>query len=177
METKHPTYITVDIPEPVNSAVREMRRTYGNMHEQIPVEITIAGSSGVGPIPVGTSLELIYSEVDRIAANLASFKMNYKGLTKFPHTLLSYLEPENRSIFDQWHELFSSSAIPFSENPFPYNPHCTIRRFSDDQEYDMARKNPFPKEVFEVITLSVYDLCEEALECHLLYRVELRKNE
>ena len=176
MEIKHPAYITVDIPEPINSTVKKLRRRYGNVHEQIPVEITIAGSSGVGPIPIGTSLELICSEVDKISQELHSFEMSFGRMTKFPNTTLSYLEPSDRSLFDQWHELFTSSEIPFSENTFPYNPHCTIRRFTTTEDYEAAERNPFPDEVFRVNTLSVYDLSVDALGCDLLHRLEL-KNE
>ena len=146
------------------------------MHEEFPVEITFAVSSGVGSIPVGTSLELICSEVDRITRELHSFEMSFGRMTKFPNTTLAYLEPSDRSLFDQWHERFNSSEIPFSENTFPYNPHCTIRRFSTTEDYEAAEDNPFPDEVFRVKTLSVYDLSVETLSCDLLYRVEL-KNE
>ena len=51
---EHHSYIVAEIPEPVHSQIQGMRDSLNTLTSKLPVEITLAGSSGVGPIPVGT---------------------------------------------------------------------------------------------------------------------------
>src|SRR5581483_4773315 len=94
---------------------------------KLPVEITVAGSSGVGPIPAGTDLGLIRDEVDRVAKMMAAFDLEFAAIRHFPRTGVFYLAPKDRRPFDSLHAVLASTKLPFIASPFPYNPHCTLR--------------------------------------------------
>lgn len=172
-KTKHPAYIIADFPEPMQSMVSEIRHKYGNFNDSIPVEITLAGSSGVGPIPVGSDIGLIISEVDKVTSGLSSFELSFAGWNVFPNTTLAYLEPMDRAVFDELHHQFISTDIPFTESPFPYNPHCTISSGFDKESLAKVLESPFPEAGFTIDTISVCDLNPETLECEYLHRVSL----
>lgn len=57
--THHRSYIVAEIPDPVRSQIQALRDSLNTLTARLPVEITLAGSSGVGPIPIGTDLSLI----------------------------------------------------------------------------------------------------------------------
>ena len=52
--TEHRADIVAEIPDPVRSQVQALRDSLNTPTRKLPVEITLAGSSGVGPIPAGT---------------------------------------------------------------------------------------------------------------------------
>lgn len=71
---EHRAYIVAEIPEPVRSQVQALRDSLNTLTAKLPVEITLAGSSGVGPIPVGTDLSLIKWPVRESGSRLICHK-------------------------------------------------------------------------------------------------------
>jgi hypothetical protein len=49
-----PAYIVLEIPPPVNGVIRAIRDSLAMPTSRLPIEITVANSSGNGPIPAGT---------------------------------------------------------------------------------------------------------------------------
>ena len=147
---QHRAFIVAEIPEPVRSQVQAMRDSLKTLTAKLPVEITLAGSSGVGPIPAGTDLSLIQRHLDRILTDISPFRARFSAIRAFPNTSIFYLEPFDRSPFDDLHKKLRDSGIPFSGNQWPYNPHCTLRGgepLSADAASELASR-PFPQEEF-----------------------------
>lgn len=176
MKTAFPSYIVAEIPEPVRSAIQSIRNHLGSPTSRLPVEITLAGSSGVGPIPAGTDLSQIVSEMGRIFANVPPFGVSFSGFGVFPGTSLVYLCPTGRTPFDDIHEALRKSNIPFSQSAFPYNPHCTVRSGAPlpVDEVDRICLKKFPAAQFLIETVSLYDLNRDTLECRLLHQIHLK---
>src|SRR5258708_32489125 len=124
---EHSSYIVAEIPEPVDSQVQALRDSLNTPTAKLPVEITLAGSSGVGPIPAGADLSLIKRHLERILSVISPFRARFSAIRTFPNTSIFFLEPYDRSPFDRLHQKLRASGIPFSEIPWPYNPHCTLR--------------------------------------------------
>jgi 2'-5' RNA ligase len=168
--TEHACYIVAEIPEPVRSQVQALRDSLKTLTARLPVEITLAGSSGVGPIPAGTDLSLIEGQLDRILPGISPFRARFSAIRAFPNTSIFYLEPFDRSPFDRRHQELRISGIPFSGIRWPYNPHCTLRGgepLSAEAASELASR-PFPQEEFWINTISVYQLDGPSLECKLL---------
>jgi 2'-5' RNA ligase len=166
----HRSYIVAEIPEPVRSQVQALRDSLNTLTAKLPVEITLAGSSGVGPIPVGTDLSLIQRHLDRTLPDISPFRARFSAIRAFPNTAIFYLEPFDRSPFDHLHQQLRISGIPFSGIRWPYNPHCTLRGgepLSADAACELASR-PFPQEEFWINTVSVYQLDGPSLDCKLL---------
>ena len=52
-----PSLIVAELPEPIANWVRSVRQELEPGIAHMPAEITLAGSSGVGPLKVGQTLE------------------------------------------------------------------------------------------------------------------------
>jgi len=169
---EHRSYIVAEIPEPVRSQIQALRAELNPHPVSLPVEITLAGSSGVGPIPAGTDLADVTSQLDRILPIIAPFHVRFSAIRKFPNTALFYLEPFDRMPFDGIHQILRTSGILFSEIQWPYNPHCTLRGGKPlDAEAETALLAlPFPEEEFVINTVSVYQLDDVSHDCRLLYQ-------
>jgi 2'-5' RNA ligase len=167
---EHRSFIVAEIPEPVRSQVQALRDSLNTLTARLPVEITLAGSSGVGPIPAGTDLSLIKRHLDRILPDIPPFRARFSALRAFPNTSIFYLEPFDRSPFDHLHQQLRTSGIPFSATQWPYNPHCTLRGgepLGADAALELASRL-FPRGEFWINTVSVYQLDSAALDCNLL---------
>ena len=169
---EHRSYIVAEVPEPVRSQVQALRDSLNTLTAKLPVEITLAGSSGVGPIPVGTDLSLIKRHLDRTLSDASPFRARFSAIRAFPNTSIFYLEPVDRSPFDHLHQELRISGIPFSEIPWPYNPHCTLRGGAplDAGAASELLARPFPKEEFQIDTVSVYHLNDIAMDYKLLFQ-------
>ena len=166
----------VEIPEPIRSGVQSLRDSLGTAVARLPVEITIAGSSGVGPILRGADLSLVGRKLVRALSGFRAFSSSFSAIRCFPNTSTFYLEPVDRSPFDQLHQAVGASGIPFSESRWPYNPHCTLRMgepFSAEAAADLL-KRPIPREEFRIDIVSVYGVDESLTNCQLLFQQSLQ---
>jgi 2'-5' RNA ligase len=172
----HKGFVAIDIPEPFRSRIQAIRDELNTLTAKLPVEITLAGSSGVGPIPEGTDIGVICAEVDRIARSTSSFRMEFAGVSHFPDTGVFFIPPKDRRPFDSLHTSFATSKIPFARSSFPYCPHCTLRvgpkvdRSIAERIYSL----PVPPGEITLDSISVYALNAGTLAVVLLHRVKLR---
>ena len=166
----HRSYIVAEIPEPVRSQIQALRDSLNTLTARLPVEISLAGSSGVGPIPIGTDLSLIERHLERTLSHISPFFTRFSAIRTFPNTSIFYLEPFDRSPFDHIHQELRVSGIPFSEIQWPYNPHCTLRGgapLSAEAASELLSRS-FPREEFWINTVSVYHLDDTAMDYKLL---------
>lgn len=174
--TSHKAFVVAGIPEPYRTRVQFIRERLQTATAKLPVEITLAGSSGVGPIPEGTDLGLIREEVERIAGLTVAFKLEFAGIAHFPNTGVFYLAPKDRGPFDSLHASFASSKIPFTSSPFPYTPHCTLRLGPEVDESVSERicSIPIPSGEMLVDSISVYAFDGRTFPVSLLHQTKLR---
>jgi hypothetical protein len=173
MKTLNPSYIIADIPESVFSDVMALRRSCCGRSDDVPAEITLAGSSGVGPIPVGTDISLVTRIVESLLHDMPAFEVSFSGWKVFPNTTIAYLEPKCRLIFDVLHNRLAGSGIPFSPIAFPYNPHCTIGSSWSSEALSSIHEIPFPKDSFMISSVRFLDLNNTTLKCNELARFSL----
>ena len=170
-----PTYVVLEIPSPVSNAVQVIRDSFETPTSRLPVEITVAGSSGIGPIPAGTAKAETEEKLQSILSELRPFRAQFNEVRRFPNTNIFYLAPHERKPFDRIHDLLKASGISFGTNPWPYNPHCTLRtgpmtyRFSEESIMGI----PVPKQDFIIDTLSIYEFDSQAVTCHLAFQTKI----
>ncbi len=175
MKTSHPSYIVADLPEQTFFQVMDLRRSCCRRKDKIPAEITLAGSSGVGPIPIGTDISFVKDIVSDILRNLISFEVSFSGWKVFPNTTIAYLDLSSRAIFDFLHKRLSDSQIPFSDIKFPYNTHCIIGSSWEPNELEAVSKIVYPTDPFFISSVSFLELNVKTLECRELARFILSK--
>jgi hypothetical protein len=169
---ENPSYIVAEIPEPVRSRIQTMRNSLNTLAAKLPVEITLAGSSGVGPIPAGTDISFIERQLDRVLLQRRAFSTRFSAIRSFPNTAIFYLEPYDRFPFDELHQLLRGSDIPFNGIQWPYNPHCTLRGGAPltAEAVSELLSLSYPKEEFLVDAVSVYELDRVSRMAKLLCR-------
>jgi 2'-5' RNA ligase len=171
----HTAFVVVDIPAPYKKGIQVIRERLKTVTSKLPVEITVAGSSGVGPIPEGTDIEVIRGEVERVAKLTAAFKMEFGEINHFPDTGVFFIAPKDRRPFDALHASLASSKIPFANSPFPYNPHCTLRVGPKVEQSVCERiySIPVPSGEMMLDSISVYALDGPTQAVSLLHRAKL----
>jgi 2'-5' RNA ligase len=170
-----PTFIVLEIPSPVSEAVQSIRNFLATPTSRLPVEITVAGSSGVGPILPGADKNKTEAVLKSALAGLKPFQVRFQEIRCFPNTNIFYLAPQERQPFDQIHEILKTSELTFAPNRWPYNPHCTLRNgpLADPASAEDVFQLSFPKQDFVIDTLSIYEFDPRAITCHLSFQTKL----
>ncbi|QSO47341.1 2'-5' RNA ligase family protein [Alicyclobacillus mengziensis] len=181
MEVDCSTFVVLDIPEPTSSEIRTVREHYNDRTRlALPIEITVAGSSGVGPFVVGQELDDIFSALDDIAHETAPIDVELAEVLRFPNTNVFVLTVKDESPFEALHKRILGSGFEFYPSNFPYRPHCTLVIKEPDSDDDANRLMNFRLEhkFVRLDRLSVYGIKprEDGLEIptvNLLYRTNL----
>ena len=174
-----PAFIVLDLPPAIAGDVAALRRQADPNFPPLPVEITLTGSSGVGPLEREQSRDAVFASLDGLAAQTCVFQTAFCAIARFEGSPILYLRPENAIPFRALHESLRKSAIRFAPSPFPYTPHCTIRSHSagmpDAAEVARITALPVPTQPFLLDTLSLYEIDSTKRECRRLFTSVLRK--
>ncbi|WP_199153155.1 2'-5' RNA ligase family protein [Chromobacterium sp. ASV23] len=168
-------YLVLDVPTPLKEQVQALRDTVCPRSARLPVEITLAGSSGLGPMPADTSLESIAQVVDALCAWHRPFDLRLGPVHRFAGTGIYYLPPWDRQPFDRLHQALAVSGLPWRTSAFTYEPHCTVRNGPPlgEVEHGLLMGAEAPASSARVESLSVYRLDRNSLACECLYRSTL----
>ena len=156
----NPSYVVLVIPEPISTVITQIREKYEPQISHFPVEITVAGSSGVGPISSGQDLSFVISELESNLVSFQSFETSFVTIERFPETDIFYLVPENKAPFQNFHNSITSTSINFETNPHPYDPHCSLRGFTPLPKSleDKINNINFPKERFKISKIAIFEV-------------------
>ena len=171
------TYAVLDLPEPVAGKVMAIRRkNHDAFLGALPGEITVAGSGGVGCFMPDEDPERVWAVLGEIAARTAPIETALGEVIRFPGTDIFVIRPDPDDALRALHAQIATSPIRFKPNPFPYTPHCTLRRRSPVTEAEaasvLAERIP---DRFTLDRLSVYRLedgpsSEVPVLCQLIRR-------
>ena len=75
--TAHPTYISLDVPEPMAACVADMRGRFDPEFAHLPVEIAVTGSSGVGVLARHTKIDEAIAAIQRVAQTFFPITTNF----------------------------------------------------------------------------------------------------
>lgn len=125
MKIEKSTYLIAELEGEIESYVYELRRQFNPDRILWPVDITIAGSTGVGTISEGQELDFLIAEIEAVLNSYQFRGVVFEGVDRFPNTGIYVLKPF-RDQFDVLHEAIKATKVKFNENPWPYNPHCTL---------------------------------------------------
>jgi hypothetical protein len=126
MKTNKPTYLIAELAGDIVPLVYDLRKRFSPGHVNWPVDITIAGSSGIGTIQKGQEISEVIDCLKPIISNHGFSEVSFTSIDRFPETGMYHLVPE-REQFDILHQAVAKSDLLFNENRWPYNPHCTLR--------------------------------------------------
>jgi 2'-5' RNA ligase len=107
--------------------VREIQREFDpKLAASGTPHVTLAGSSGVGPIRVDTSVERIRDALAPIAAEWAPLELRMGAPVRFMQTSIVVLPLDPHGPLRALHERIATSGLPFARPRFTFSPHCTL---------------------------------------------------
>lgn len=127
MNLRNPTYVCLDIPEPVKSKVREIREAFCDRLVGFPIEITIAGSSGIGAISGDADWAVVEPKLIAVCGQTGPITARFGGVVRFPGTDTFVLSLGDPQPFVAVHDRLRHSGIPFEPSIYPFFPHCSLR--------------------------------------------------
>jgi 2'-5' RNA ligase len=170
------TYIVLDLPKSIASTIHKIRAEQGDdFQASMPNEITVVGSSGVGPIAQDQDPDEFFKIIDEIAATTPPITVSFDKVHRFPGTDTVVMKLKNETLIQSLHQRFVESGIKFQDIDFAYEPHCTLRSKSPltDQEMEELSKLKIEGD-FTLQTLSVYAMPPPG---KLLHTVQLSSSE
>lgn len=163
MAFEHPTYLSLDMPEPVGRVIREMRRDFDPCFADLPVEIAIAGSSGLGVIASGQSVDHVLQELGRLAATMPAAPCRFDAVTRLDELHAHVLAVDGPSCerLGRLQTALRESSIRFDAASIPFRPHCAIRWSPGPMAFEQEgrwKKLRVPASEFLLSRLSIYVL-------------------
>jgi 2'-5' RNA ligase len=159
---KAPTYIVLDLPPPIKEWVSAVRSRFDAYQAQLPPEITVAGSSGLGVLSENQDAEFVFRAVEKVALEFLPIHTAFVSIERFPNVPIFWLKPRDRAPFDILHQALTVAGIKFCPSPFPFNPHCTISSTVEhcDERVRELLELSVPRKSFVLATLRICQLVD-----------------
>ena len=112
--------------------VRRLRARHDPARLRFPIEITVAGSSGLGWFSDGQAQAELLGCVRGIARGFPSFLFRFEKVDRFPGSNVYYLAPDDGSRFHEFQNRLANCGLRFERTQYAYVPHCTIAILAQD---------------------------------------------
>jgi 2'-5' RNA ligase len=169
--------VVFDLPEHSWTAeIRRLRAAYDHPRLLFPVEITVAGSSGLGWLTPSQVADSVAKQLSDVARSFAPFEFNFAKVESFPETQVYYLAPEQTVPFVAFQRALAASSLKFEPTPFSYTPHCTIVQLHRDappSAHAEVATFPVPGERITISSVSLYAVNLSQNDCRLVSRFAL----
>ena len=120
-------FILAELPGEIGERVRALNERYDpKLARYKPPHITLAGSSGVGPIPPQTDVEEMRRKIEPIAADTAPITLSFQPAQRFMHTDIIVLPIDPHGAIRVLHDRLVTSGLPFTRARYTFSPHCTL---------------------------------------------------
>ena len=105
----------------------EIQRQYDpRMVAELPPHITIAGSSGMGPIAPDTTDAELCAALEPVAAAIAPFTVRLEPPMQFMQSPVVVMEIDPNGPIRALHEAIKSSGLAYEQPRFTFTPHVTL---------------------------------------------------
>ena len=104
--------------------------------------VTLAGSSGVGVLPLGTPQKDVCEALLRVGGSVAPLDFVFGAPERFPATNIIMLPLPVHGPVRWLHDRIATCGLPFSAPKFAFTPHCTVHFFRTmtDEAWQRARR-------------------------------------
>lgn len=136
-------YIVADLfgveADRIAALIREIDPRYANLFRP---HVTLAGSSGVGALPLGTPVAELREALERVGAAVAPLDFVFGTPERFPATNIIVLPLPVHGPMRWLHDRIATCGLPFGAPKFAFTPHCTVHLFRtmQDQTWQRARR-------------------------------------
>jgi 2'-5' RNA ligase len=152
-------FILAPLAGPAAERIRELNERYDpKLARSKPPHVTLAGSSGVGPIPPTISIEEIRAALEPIARSMAPLELFFGAPERFLATDIIILPLGAHGSLRILHDRIATSGLPFSKPRFTFSPHVTLSLYPTRLKPERLRKllNIRVEEPITIDTIEVY---------------------
>ena len=157
--SKSGVFVIAPIPGEVGDRIAKVQADYDPRLARLgPPHVTLAGSSGMGPIAADLTLEELRAHLAPIAATTAPITLRFGRPTKFMQTDIIVLPLDPHGPLRTLHERIKTSGLRASPPRFYYTPHVTLSLYKEQ-----------PRESMKELLAMRFDepIVIDAIEAHL----------
>ena len=88
--------------------------------------LTLAGSSGVGPIPGSVPVDELREKLSAVASATAPLSLQFGAPIRFMQTEIVVLPLDPHGPLRELHDRIATCGLPFQQARFTFSPHCTL---------------------------------------------------
>jgi 2'-5' RNA ligase len=130
--TKSGIFVIASIPGPVGERIAELQAEYDPRLTRLgPPHVTIAGSSGMGPIAADTTVEQLREKLGPIAQSTAPITLRFGRPQKFMQTEIVVLPLDPHGPLRALHEKIKTSGLRAAHPRFYFTPHVTLNLYRE----------------------------------------------
>lgn len=151
-------FITTELEGALAERVRALQMEFDpKMARALPPHITVAGSSGVGPLPAETPVALLREKLEPVAARTAPVTLTFGPPERFIGRNIVSLRLDPHGPLRALHEAIAQCGLPFQPTRWPFTPHCTLNLYPELTPEKLRRMLAVRiEEPFTVRVLKVY---------------------
>lgn len=136
--------------------------------------VTLAGSSGVGILPLGTPTSALRAALEPVGEATAPLDLAFDAPERFPQTNIIVLPLPVHGPVRWLHDRIATCGLPFAPARFAFTPHCTVHFFRTMTIEALQRAQRFHvRGTIRVDRIQVY-ATREPQPATLLCEIELR---
>jgi len=157
--TKSGIFILAPIHGPTGERIAEVQAEYDpRLSRMGPPHVTIAGSSGMGPIIARTPVEELQERLAPIAERTAPIEVRFGAPTRFMQTEIIVLPLDPHGPLRALHEAIKTSGLQATAPRFYFTPHVTLSLYREQ-----------PKDAQRALLAMRFDqpATIDMIECHL----------
>jgi 2'-5' RNA ligase len=123
-------FILGELTGPVADEIHAVTRRYDpKLARTRRPHITLAGSSGVGPIPPDTLVAELRHRLTPVAATTAPIELSLHTPHRFPQTNIVVLPIDPHGAIRVLHDRIATSGLKFGPARFTFSPHVTLNLY------------------------------------------------
>jgi 2'-5' RNA ligase len=119
--------VIAELTGPIADRIHAIQERYDpRLAAELPPHVTLAGSSGMGPIAAGTTVAELRAKLEPIASSTAPIPIRLQPPTRFMQTELVVLPLEPHGPLRTLHERIKTAGLRYEQARFEFTPHCTL---------------------------------------------------
>lgn len=124
---KNGLFIIAEIGGAAGTIISEINRKYDpRLARYKAPHVTLAGSSGVGPIPPSVTIDELKEKLSPITTTTAVLTLDLGSPHRFMQSDIIVLPLSPHGPLRVLHDRIATSGLPFQRARFTFSPHCTL---------------------------------------------------
>jgi 2'-5' RNA ligase len=120
-------FIIAELGGEAGRLVREINERYDpRLARYKAPHVTIAGSSGVGPIPPSVTPDELRNKLAPITSSTSPLELTFGAPIRFMQSDVVVLPLDPHGPLRVLHDRIATSGLPFQSARFTFSPHCTL---------------------------------------------------